>query len=177
MAVLKVTINGQLMIMMLCEELELNGIEVISANTDGIVVKLYKSKKEIFDTIADNWKKLTGLSADAEEYSCYINRDINNYIAKELNGKVTYKGDMNPLMYATDLQKGYDMPIVALAVSNYFLNGKPILDTLYEATNILDFCKTQNVNKKFAVIYNDSSGSKLMQHNNRFYVANNGGSL
>lgn len=177
LAVLKVTINGQLMIMMLCEELELNGIEVISANTDGIVVKLYKNKKEVFDTIANNWKKLTGLSADAEEYSCYINRDINNYIAKELNGKVTYKGDMNPLMYATDLQKGYDMPIVALAVSNYFLKGKPILDTLYEATNILDFCKTQNVNKKFAVIYNDSSGSKLMQHNNRFYVANNGGSL
>ena len=46
-------------------------------------MKLYKNKKEVFDTIANNWKKLTGLSADAEEYSCYINRDINNYIAKE----------------------------------------------------------------------------------------------
>lgn len=76
-AVLKVTINGQLMILMLCEELELNGIEVMSANTDGIVVKLHKRNKEKFEEIAANWKKITGLEADSEEYKCYINRDIN----------------------------------------------------------------------------------------------------
>ena len=76
LAVLKVTINGQLMIMMLCEELELNGIEVVSANTDGIVVKLYKTQKDKFNEIADNWKTLTGLDADSEEFICYINRDI-----------------------------------------------------------------------------------------------------
>lgn len=76
LAVLKVTINGQLMIMMLCEELELNGIEVISANTDGIVVKLYKKDKEKFDEIANNWKALTKLDADSEEYMQYICRDI-----------------------------------------------------------------------------------------------------
>lgn len=62
--------------MMLCEELELNGIEVISANTDGIVVKLYKKDKEKFDKIADNWKNVTKFGADSEEYECYINRDI-----------------------------------------------------------------------------------------------------
>ena len=76
LAVLKVTINGQLMIMMLCEELELSGIEVISANTDGIVVKLYKKDKEKFETIANDWKELTKLDADSEEYLAYINRDI-----------------------------------------------------------------------------------------------------
>lgn len=76
LAVLKVTINGQLMILMLCEELELNGIEVISANTDGIVVKLYKKDKDKFENISNNWKQLTKLDADAEEYKCYINKDI-----------------------------------------------------------------------------------------------------
>lgn len=76
LATLRVTINGQLMIMMLCEELELNGIEVVSANTDGIVVKLHKYNKIKFDEIAKNWMKLTGLSADSEEYLMYINRDI-----------------------------------------------------------------------------------------------------
>lgn len=73
---LKVTINGQLMIMMLCEELELNGIEVVSANTDGIVIKLHKHNKSKFDDIAKRWMELTGLSADSEEYLMYINRDI-----------------------------------------------------------------------------------------------------
>lgn len=64
------------MILMLCEELELAGIEVISANTDGIVVKLYKKDKDKFEYISNNWKQLTKLDADAEEYKCYINRDI-----------------------------------------------------------------------------------------------------
>lgn len=85
LAVLKVTINGQLMIMMLCEELELNGIEVISANTDGIVVKLYENKVDTFNTIANNWKKLTGLDADSEEYKCYINRDIDYRCLNSVN--------------------------------------------------------------------------------------------
>lgn len=177
LAVLKVTINGQLMILMLCEELELAGIEVISANTDGIVVKLYKKDKDKFETISNNWKQLTKLEADAEEYKCYINKDINNYIVEEINGKITYKGALHPKMYAIDLSKGYDMPIVAQAVSNYFLYNKPILETLYESTNILDFCKSQNVGRQFHVEFNDGINRTALQRNVRFYVSNKGGSV
>lgn len=177
LAVLKVTINGQLMILMLCEELELAGIEVISANTDGIVVKLYKKDKDKFETISNNWKQLTKLEADAEEYKCYINKDINNYIVEEINGKITYKGALHPKMYAIDLSKGYDMPIVAQAVSNYFLYNKPILETLYESTNILDFCKSQNVGRQFHVEFNDGANRTTLQRNVRFYVSNKGGSV
>ena len=174
LAVLKVTINGQLMIMMLCEELELSGIEVISANTDGIVVKLYKKDKEKFETIANNWKELTKLDADSEEYLAYINRDINNYCVQETNGKISYKGALNPFMYAVDLQKGYDMPVVAQAVVNYFLYNKPVLETLYECKNILDFCKTQNVGKQFHVESSSGSERTILQQNVRFYVSNIG---
>lgn len=177
LAVLKVTINGQLMIMMLCESLEQAGIEVMSANTDGIVVKLYKRNKAKFEEIANDWKKLTKLDADSEEYKCYINRDINNYVIEEINGKVSYKGDLNPNMYAVDLQKGYNMPIVAQAVVNYFLNNKPVLETLYECKNILDFCKTQNVGRQFHVEFTVGSSREILQRNVRFYVTNKGGVL
>lgn len=175
LAVLKVTINGQLMIMMLCEELELNGIEVVSANTDGIVVKLYKKDKANFDNIVKEWQELTKLDADSEEYKCYINRDINNYTIEELNGKVSYKGALHPKMYANDLSKGYDMPVVAEAVVNYFLKGKPVLETLYECKNILDFCKTQNVGRQFHVEFTIHNKTSEMQRNVRFYVSNKGG--
>lgn len=177
LAVLKVTINGQLMIMMLCEELELNGIEVVSANTDGIVVKLYKNKKATFDDIANRWMEYTGLSADSEEYRVYINRDINNYICQEFNGKVTYKGALKPDMYLADLSKGYDMPIVAKAVSEYFLNNVPILDTLYNETNILMFCKTQNVGRQFHVEFKRANENITLQRYVRFYVSLDGGSI
>lgn len=177
LAVLNVTINGQLMILMLCEELELNGIEVMSANTDGIVVKLYKKDKPVFDSITDNWMKLTKFGADSEEYKCYINRDINNYCIEELNGKRTYKGAMNPKMYLADLSKGYDMPIVAQAVENYFLNNKPVLETLYESTNILDFCKTQNIGRQFHIeIPETVNGINYVEYQRyvRYYVSTYG---
>lgn len=178
LAVLKVTINGQLMVMMLCEELELNGIQVISANTDGIVVKLYENKVDTFNEIADNWKKLTKLEADAEEYKCYINRDINNYLVQEFNGKITCKGDLNPKMYLTDLKKGYDMPIVAEAVCQYFLNNIPVTETLYKCKNILDFCKTQNIGRQFHIeetlVENGQNITRQSQRHCRFYVSNNG---
>ena len=175
LAVLNVTINGQLLIMMLCEELELNDIEVVSANTDGIVVKLYKHKKELFDKITADWCEKTKFGADSEEYLCYVNRDINNYLIQELNGKISYKGALNPKMYAIDLSKGYDMPIVAQAVVNYFIDNKPIMETLYECKSILDFCKTQNVGRQFHVEYATNNGFKTLQRNVRYYVAMDGG--
>lgn len=177
LAVLKVTINGQLLLLKLCEELELNGIEVYSANTDGIVVKVYKNKKALYDTIINQWQTDTKLGLDSEEYKCYINRDINNYIVEEVNGKVSYKGAMNPKMYAVDLTKGYSMPVVAQAVSDYFLNNKPILESLYECTNILDFCITQNVGHQFHVEYTINGSTNTLQRNVRYYVSNNGGIL
>lgn len=173
---LKVTINGQLMIMMLCEELELNGIEVVSANTDGIVIKLHKHNKAKFDDIAKRWMELTGLSADSEEYLMYINRDINNYYIEELNGKSDSKGDLNEFMYIKSLDKGYDMPIVARAVVNYF-KGIPVLETLYDSKNILDFCKTQNVGRQFHVEFTKGNTTTELQRFVRFYVTNNGGIL
>lgn len=177
LAVLKVTINGQLMILMLCERLELAGIEVMSANTDGIVVKLYKKDKEKFNNITNQWMEETKLGADSEEYNCYVNRDINNYVIQEINGKISYKGALNPFMYSVDLSKGYDMPIVAQAVVNYFLYNKPIMESLYECKNILDFCKTQNVGKQFHVEYTEYNETNVLQRYVRYYVSNSGGKI
>ena len=177
MCTLKTTINGQLFILMLCEELELNNIPVVSANTDGIVVKLKLDKKDLFKEITTNWENYTMLSADSEEYNAYVCRDINNYIAQEINGKIDYKGDLNPNMYKENLAKGYNAPIVAKAVVEYFINKKPVIETLYECNDILDFCKTQNIGKKFDALYIDTKGEHNIQRNVRFYVSNRGGQL
>lgn len=80
-------------------------------------------------------------------------------------------------MYAVDLQKGYDMPIVSQAVINFFLYNKPILETLYESKNILDFCKTQNIGKQFHVEFSFGSNRTKMQRYIRYYVSNQGGTI
>lgn len=181
LAQMQVTINGQLMTMTLIEELELNGIHCVSANTDGIVVKLPNNKKEIFKEITERWKENNKMGADGEDYETYICRDINNYMVKQLNGKYEYKGALDPNMYINSLQKGYDSPIVAKAINDYFFKNISIMDTLMRSNNILDFCKTQNVAKKFHLEYtrivNGEYNTVEYQRNTRYYVSNSGGIL
>lgn len=177
-AQLQVTINGQLMTMTLVEELELNGIHVISANTDGIIIKLPKDKIEVFDDITKRWNETNRMGADSENYKAYYARDVNNYFAVWPNEKVDAKGALDPKQYIKDLKKGYDMPIVALAVFNYLYKHIPVMETLRSHKDILDFCKTQNVGKQFDVIYDTYENGEIVtvrsQRHVRFYVSTKG---
>jgi len=177
-AQMQVTINGQLMTMTLIEELELNGIHVISANTDGIVIKLPRDKFDVYKDITARWNEFNKMGADYEEYDEIVSRDVNNYFDVQKDGTVEFKGALDPKQYLKDLKKGYDMPIVALAVYNYFRYNKPVMQTLKEHTDILDFCKTQNVGKQFDVVYDTTSNGKLStiysQRHVRFYVSTKG---
>lgn len=180
-AQMQVTINGQLMTMTLVEELELNGIHVISANTDGIVIKLPRNKFNVYKDITDRWNKFNKMGADFEEYEKIIAKDVNNYFDVQITKKgieYEFKGALDPKQYIKDLKKGYDMPIVAKAVFEYFVNGIPVMDTLHNHTDILDFCKTQNVGKQFEVVYKQCNDGKIeiikSQRHVRFYVSNKG---
>jgi len=177
-AQLQVTINGQLMTMTLVEELELNGIHVISANTDGIVIKLPKNKLDVFNDITKRWNETNKMGADSEDYKAYFARDVNNYFAVWPDEKVDAKGSLDPKQYIKDLKKGYDMPIVAKAVFEYLYHNVPVMETLQKHTNILDFCKTQNVGKQFDVVYDIVENGKIKtihsQRHVRFYVSTKG---
>lgn len=177
-AQMQVTINGQLMTMMLIESLELAGIHVISANTDGIIVKLPKDKEEEFKTITNSWCEANKMTADSERYKLFVKRDVNNYFNVQENGDIEFKGALDPKQYIKDLKKGYDMPIVAKAVYEFFVNNTPVMTTLRNHKNILDFCKTQNVGRQYDVVYDKVVNGQIVtiesQRHVRFYVATNG---
>ena len=177
-AQMQVTINGQLMTMTLIEELELNGIHVISANTDGIVIKLPRDKFNIYKDITDRWNETNKMGADYETYKEIVTRDVNNYFDIQENGKIEYTGAFDPKQYLKELKKGYNMPVVAVAVFNYFVYNKPVMETLREHKDILDFCKTQNVGKQFDVVYDEMKNGNCItihsQRHVRFYVSSKG---
>ena len=178
LAQMKVTINGQLMTLNLIESLELEGIHCISANTDGIVIKIPNDKKEVFETITKGWNERNKMSADGEYYKMLVRRDVNSYFDIQTDGTEEFKGDMDPLQYRKNYAKGYDMPIVAKAVYEYFVNNIPVMDTLRNHKDILDFCKTQNVGRKFKVCYDKIVNGKIVtvysQQHFRFYVSQKG---
>ena len=178
LAQMQVTINGQLMTMTLIEELELNGIHVISANTDGIVIKLPRNKFNVYKEITDCWNETNKMGADYEEYNMIASRDVNNYFDIQTDGTIEYKGALDPKQYLKELKKGYDMPVVAIAVYEYIANNVPIMETLRNHKDILDFCKTQNVGRQFEVVY-DVCEDGIIKHIHsqrhvRFYVSTKG---
>ena len=177
-AQMQVTINGQLMTMTLIEELELNGIHVISANTDGIVIKLPRDKFNVYKEITDRWNETNKMGADYEEYKMIVSRDINNYMDIQTDGTVEYKGALDPKQYLKELKKGYDAPVVAIAVFEYLVNNVPVMTTLRNHKDILDFCKTQNVGRQFEVVYDVCEKGVIThihsQRHVRFYVSTKG---
>lgn len=178
LAQMRVTINGQLMTMTLCESLELAGIHVVSANTDGIVIKLPYDKVDIYNQICKEWNETNKMSADDEHYKMLVSLNVNNYFDIQSNDKIEYKGALDPKQYIKDLKKGYDMPVVATAVFEYFAHGKSVMETLRNHKDILDFCKTQNVGRQFEVVYQKVVDGKVVdihsQRHVRFYVSTRG---
>lgn len=180
-AMYQVTINGQLFLLMLIEKLELAGIHVISANTDGIVTIVPRELEQTADDICHWWEKHLGLELEFTYYIKYVTEGVNSYLTIKRGGSSKFKGRMNPKMFLEDLSKGYNSPIVAKCVTEYFINGTPVMETLRNAKSILDFCRTQNVNHKYRLEFTHVVDGKIVtdivQRNTRFYISSTGGTL
>ena len=180
-AMYQVTINGQLFLLMLIEKLELAGIHVISANTDGIVTVVPRELEHTADDICHWWEKHLGLELEFTYYTKYVTEGVNSYLTVKRGGSSKFKGRMNPKMFLEDLSKGYNSPIVAKCVTEYFINGTPVMETLRNAKSILDFCRTQNVNHKYRLEFTHVVDGKIVtdivQRNTRFYISSTGGTL
>lgn len=180
-AMYQVTINGQLFLLMLIEKLELAGIHVISANTDGIVTIVPRELEQTADDICHWWEKHLGLELEFTYYTKYVTEGVNSYLTVKRGGSSKFKGRMNPKMFLEDLSKGYNSPIVAKCVTEYFINGTPVMETLRNAKSILDFCRTQNINHKYRLEFTHVVDGKIrtdvVQRNTRFYISSTGGTL
>lgn len=180
-AMYQVTINGQLFLLMLIEKLELAGIHVISANTDGIVTVVPRKLEKTADDICHWWEKHLGLELEFTYYTKYVTEGVNSYLTIKRGGSCKFKGRMNPKMFLEDLSKGYNSPIVAKCVTEYFINNIPVMETLRNAKSILDFCRTQNVNHKYRLEFTHVVDGKIrtdvVQRNTRFYISSTGGTL
>lgn len=82
---MSITVNGQLLLCMLVEDLLMNvpGLTLIQANTDGITVKVPRKervKQRMYQITAD-WERKTKLQLEEAHYSKMFILNVNNYIA------------------------------------------------------------------------------------------------
>jgi len=176
-AMLSVTVSGQLYLLMLIEAFVINGIQVISANTDGVVCRIPLSLKEKYLEICTWWQKETNFQLEYTKYDLYARQDVNNYITKKYDGEIKAKGRF---LSKIDLKKGYKYPIVPLSMYEYLLNNVPVEQTIRNHKNILDFCMTQKAGKQFQMEFihpnkkYDVDTSKFKADYKEAFLKNNG---
>jgi hypothetical protein len=177
-AALSTTINGQLFLLMLIEDLEENGFEVISANTDGVTSYVPNNRYEEYQKICQNWSKSTRFNLEYKKYLKYVRRDINNYVVLEDKGEIKTKGIFSEKQM---LEKGYNTSIIPKALNNYFLKGVSIQDTINTSIDIFDFCLSEKSGSQFKMELHYLSGTekkiKSLQKTNRYFIANKGGTF
>lgn len=140
---IQTTVTGQLALLMLIDWHEVYGIPVVSANTDGIVIKCPRSKLATSDYLIKEWEKRTGLEMETSEYAAIYSRDINNYFAVKTSGEVKRKGEYSTAGLVE--KKSPDVEICGDAVAEYLSEGTPIIYTIAACRDIRKFVTVTKV--------------------------------
>lgn len=168
------TITGELSLLMLIEAYELAGIHVISANTDGVTIRIEKTHLDKMHEINAWWSDVTKYELERTDYSKIIFSTVNDYLAIKTNGEVKKKGD-----FLTDfeLHKNKSARVVAIALEHYYCNDIPISNTIVNHSNIFDFCLRQKASKDFHYEGKKDGGVTMYNKLIRYYVSKTGEKL
>ena len=166
---MKITVNGQLTLMMLYEMIMEEIPEAVSLlqNTDGIEIRIPRKDKDKYLEICKQWEDITNLQLEHDEYQKLVLGDVNNYIGlnnyiqvplekfrslKQKNPHYLYKVDKDKFYYAPTKLKGrFDFHnlmlhknksklIIPKAIYYYFVHDILPEEYLSQNKNILDYC-------------------------------------
>ena len=168
------TITGELSLLMLIEQYELNDIHIISANTDGVTIMVDKQKIDKMHEINKWWMEITSYELERTDYSKIIFSTVNDYLAVKTDGEVKKKGD-----FLTDfeLHKNKSARIVPIALEQYFVNNVPVEDTIRAHKNIYDFALRQKASSDFHYEGHSENNKTIYNKLIRYYVSNTGEKL
>ena len=159
----QVTLTGRLALLMLIEKFwAIEGCDVISANTDGVTVRVRNDAKEDVLDAADTWEFLTNFTLERSEYEALYSRDVNNYIAVKTNGEVKTKGVYGE---GLPLHKNPVHHICSTALINYLTLGASIEWTVRHCQDIREFTVMRSV--KGGAVYLGQDVGKVV----RWYYA------
>jgi hypothetical protein len=142
-----VTILGELTLLMLIDLLLTveDHVQLISANTDAVLFRVTTHAADAVIEACDAFAKLQGQSLGWTVFSRVVKRDVNSYLAFDLDGKVIRaKG---AYQYDADRVRGKACNRVVIdAVQNFFRDDTPLADTILGCRDVrrfVDYRKTQ----------------------------------
>lgn len=151
---IQVTMTGQLSLLMLIERLELAGIKVASANTDGIVIITKKEQNETYQQIVKQWEKDINFETEESSYTSYYAKDVNNYIALKSDGSAKSKGAYaNPWYNPTNdakisVMRFHKNPVSTICIEAaiaYLRDHTPLSKTVEACRDVTKFVTVRTV--------------------------------
>lgn len=142
---IQVTVTGQLALLMLIEVLELNGVSVISANTDGIILRTPSALATRRAEVIKWWESVTGFETERTDYRLLAQADVNTYCAIQPDGTVKLKGRLAP---PEPGPSGWPNPtgqVCIDAVVAYLKSGVPIEYTIMGCGDVRQFLHVRAV--------------------------------
>lgn len=169
---IRTTVTGQLALMMLIESMELAGIPVVSANTDGIVTNAPTHLSNTRDRLIAEWELRTGLNMETEHWQALYSRDVNSYIAFDVDGSHTAKGAFSPSGVAPRSSPSGitpDCDVINDAIIALLCNNTPLMQTIRECRDIRRFLRVARC--AGGGVFEETG--ELLGVNVRFYYARN----
>lgn len=170
--VMKIRMNGQLLLLMLAERLIALNARIIQVNTDGILYTIPKDTP--YQEALKQWEEETKLTLETEEFEAFYQYAVNDYLAVGKGYSATKDKSLLKMkglfIDKVSLGKGMQPMIIPKAINAYFADGVPIEQTIKNSRDINDFLTYQKVGKQF---YVEMNGKKITNIN-RYYCVNNG---
>jgi len=138
---IQTTITGQLALLMLIERVEAIGAQVVSANTDGIVVFAPRSLEDDLEQVMFDWELDTSYELERNDYRALHSRDVNNYIAVKPDGSVKRKG----AFAQCGLMKNPQFEIVSDAVAAHLSGSADYKDVIRDCRDLNKFVMLRKV--------------------------------
>lgn len=170
-----VCITGQLFLLELAEHLysEVDGLKIVQLNTDGIMLECDRNQLELVDSICEEWQSRTGFELETDSVSKIAQKDVNNYVEVQADGKSKAKGGylVKGISTVGAFNVNNSCCIVATALKEYFVNGTPVEETINNCTDIFQFQIIAKAGAKYREAYHMVDGVKEpVQKVNRVYA-------
>jgi hypothetical protein len=120
--------------------------QVLSLNTDGILIDVAPGDEERVAAVIKEWEQLTGFEMEQKAVKCYRRLNVNTYIAIGVDGSVKSKGHLN---FQPGLDGDPNDLIIAESIAAFMKDGTSVRDTIMAAAserNLFKFARLVTTN-------------------------------
>lgn len=161
----KTTILGQLMLLAYGNMLYKAGITIMQFNTDGIYIEVPRHLESKHHEIRERVSKIINITIDCDIYDSLYQLNVNNYVAVDNKGHIDVKGRILKDYNGKNISsKTY--PIVQRAVFNNIIHGTPLMTTLHECKNIVDYSLVVSKGSYSNMVYGTQGTTKDINYTN-----------